>query len=93
MLKISEQYAETYNLQFSADPNQKKCKTKCTAFLKKKRELPRLYLCGNPLPWAENFKHLGNHIANELNGREYNMKLRRVNLSGIETLKLLLSCH
>ena len=39
MLKICEQYAETYNLQFSTDPNPKKCKTKCIAFFKKKREL------------------------------------------------------
>ena len=77
MLKICESYANTYNLQFSTDPNPKKCKTKCIAFLKKKRELPPLYLCGNPLPWAENFKHLGNHIADEMNGMKYDMKMKK----------------
>ena len=39
--------------------------------------LPPPYLCGNPHPWAENFKHLGSHIADEMNGMKYDMKMKK----------------
>ena len=45
MLVICEKYAETHDLKFSTDQNPKKCKTKCLAFLKKRRDLPTLKLC------------------------------------------------
>ena len=77
MLKICEMFALTNNLQFSTDPNPKKCKTKCIAFLRKKRQLPPLLLCGNTLPWAESFKHLGNNIENEVNGMKLDMKVKK----------------
>ena len=39
MLLICEKYASVHNLRFSTDPNAKKSKTKCIAFLLKKRDL------------------------------------------------------
>ena len=60
ILTTCQEYAASHNLKFSTDPNSTKCKTKCLAFLKKKRVLPELLLCGNPLPWVDKLKHLGN---------------------------------
>ena len=51
MLKICENYALEHGLKFSTDPIAKKSKTKCLAYLKDKRELRKLVLCGNTLPW------------------------------------------
>ena len=70
-------YAESHNLKFSTDPDERKCKTKCIAFLKQKRELPRLKLCGNNLPWVKSGKHLGNVIDDEMNGMKTDMKAKR----------------
>ena len=50
MLLICENYADSHDLKFSTDPDPKKCKTKCIAFLKKRRELPKLKLCETDLP-------------------------------------------
>ena len=50
MLTTCEEFAAKHNLKFSTDPDPRKCKTKCMAFLKKPRKLPNVYLCGNPLP-------------------------------------------
>ena len=62
MLYICEEYADKHNLRFSTHPNPNKSKTKCMAYLKKERELPRVELCGNKLPWVDNGKHLGMKI-------------------------------
>ena len=62
MLKICEKYAENHNLQFSTDERPSKSKTKCMAYLRKDRELRKLKLCGNELPWVANGKHLGMRI-------------------------------
>ena len=77
MLHICEQYAADHDLKFSTDPNPSKCKTKCIGFLKKKRELPPLKLCGNDLPWVTSGKHLGINLNNQLNGLKYDMKMKR----------------
>ena len=77
MLKICKQFAEEHNLQFSTDPNPRKCKTKCIAFLKKQRQLPGLKFCGDFLPWAENFKHLGNNLENKINGMKADMNIKK----------------
>ena len=76
MLVTCEEYAASHNLQFSTDPNPVKCKTKLMAFLKKPRELPSLKLCGNPLPWVEQIKHLGNTISNTMNGNQLDIKVK-----------------
>ena len=77
MLMICETYAKNHDLQFSTDPNPKKCKTKCLAFLKKKRELASLQLCGNPIPWVSSGKHLGNTLENNLDGMRKDIRLKR----------------
>ena len=63
-----EEYAASHNLQFSTDPNPKKCKTKCLAYLKKPRELESMKLCNNPLPWVDTVKHLGITVTNTSDG-------------------------
>ena len=76
MLNTCEEYAASHNLQFSTDPNPTKCKTKLMAFLKKPRELPGLKLCGNPLPWVSQLKHLGNTISNKMDGNQLDIKIK-----------------
>ena len=44
------------------------------AFLSKQRDLPSMYLCGNPLPWVNNLKHLGTRITNKIDGCQLDMK-------------------
>ena len=65
MLLICEKYASAHNLRFSSDPDAKKSKTKCIAFLLKKRGLANLWLCGNQLPWVNAGKHLGMKLENK----------------------------
>ena len=76
MLSTCEEYAASHNLQFSTDPNPVKCKTKLMAFLRKPRELPGLMLCGNPLPWVNQLKHLGNTISNRMDGSQLDIKVK-----------------
>ena len=40
ILNTCEEYAAKHNLKFSTDPDPKKCKTKCMAFLVKAKQLP-----------------------------------------------------
>ena len=77
MIKTCEEFALSHNLKFSTDIDPKKCKTKTMAFLKKERELPNLYLCGNPLPWTEKCKHLGVNLENKINGCEYDIRVKK----------------
>ena len=67
MIYTMEQYAASYNLQFSMDQNPEKCKTKCLAFLKEPRELVSMKLCGHPLPWVNTVNHLGITVKNTIN--------------------------
>ena len=77
MLKICEVYAMKHNLRFSTDPNPKKCKTKCLAFLHSRRELKQLILCGTPLPWVSDGVHLGNNFQNKYDGMKQDMSVKR----------------
>ena len=77
MLSICENYAEVHNLRFSTDKNPEKCKTKCLAFLLKKRPLPEMFLCGNPLPWVSSGKHLGITIENKIDGLKADIMIKR----------------
>ena len=65
MVKICEDFAKARNLKFSTNSDPKKSKTKCLVFSKqaKSREgvLPIL-LNGDPLPWVDSVKHLGNKL-------------------------------
>ena len=76
MLTTCEEYAASHNLQFSTDPDPAKCKTKLMAFLKTPRELPRLLLCGTPLPWVDKVKHLGNIITNTRDATQADIKMK-----------------
>ena len=76
MIRTCEEFANSHNLKFSTDPNPQKCKTKTLAFLKKPRDLPNVYLCGNPLPWTDKFKHLGVTIGNKIDGCSLDMNIK-----------------
>ena len=65
MLNTCQDYAEKHNLIFSTDDKPSKSKTKCIAFLKSDRELPKLKLCSKYLPWVKTVKHLGNTLENK----------------------------
>ena len=77
MLKICEKFANDHNLKFSTDPNPTKCKTKCIAFMKRPRQLKDMELCGNNLPWVNQFKHLGNTITNQGCFTNQDMNIKR----------------
>ena len=77
MMKTIEEYCNLHNLRFSTDPDPRKCKTKCIAFLKKKRNLPDIFLCGTALPWVTEGLHLGNHFDDGYNGMAKDMKVKR----------------
>ena len=46
------------------------------AFLKSPRTLPSLILCGKPLSWVDKLKHLGNTIANVIDGCWLDLKVK-----------------
>ena len=77
MIKLAESYFSTHGLQFSTDPDPKKSKTKCIAWLQNKRPLPELELCGNYLPWVGKIVHLGMTITNEKTILETNMNIKK----------------
>ena len=65
-----------HNLKFSTDTNPQKCKTITLAFLKNPIIIPNMYLCGNPLPWTNRFKHLGINIDNKIDGCVLDMSMK-----------------
>ena len=77
MLKTCEDYAMEHNLKFSTDPSPQKSKTKCIAYLKSERELRKLKLCENDLPWVDSCKHLGNKIQNKMDGMKQDLLEKR----------------
>ena len=36
-------------------------------------------LCGNPLPWVDHLKHLGNSVSNSIDGGQLDMKIKTTN--------------
>ena len=77
MMSTCEEYAREHNLQFSTHIDPKKSKTKCLAFLKKNRELKKIVLNGDCLPWWDSGKHIGNTIENNLNGMKKDIGIKR----------------
>ena len=77
MLSVCEEYTKEHNLRLSTDKNPTKCKTKCLKFLHKGRYVKPLDLCGNPLPWVDGAKHLGNYVENKIDGLKKDMKIKR----------------
>jgi hypothetical protein len=74
ILKTCEEFAASHNLKFSTDPDPKKCKTKCMAFLSRPRKLQDMYLCGNPLPWVKSLVHIGTRVTDQIDGCQQDMK-------------------
>ena len=74
MLEICEEFAKEHNLKFSTDPNPRLSKTRCLAFLQDDRQLKKMKLCSNYLPWEYSAKHLGNKIVNEMNGLKQDIR-------------------
>ena len=77
MINTCQEYCQAHNLRFSTDPNPKKSKTKCMSFLFKQREIPKLSLGGNPLPWVPTGKHLGINLENTINGLKKDILIKR----------------
>ena len=77
MIKICEEFSESHNLMYSTDPDPRKGKTKCIAFLKKQRDLPNMELCDNDLPWVEEGMHLGHKMTNKYDGMRSDILLKR----------------
>ena len=80
MLKTCEEFVNEHNLKFNTDPRPSKCKTKCLAFLYRKRELPKIKLCGDDLPWVDSCKHLGNNVTNMYDGMKHDVMVKRANM-------------
>ena len=77
MIKLSELYFSSHGLQFSTNPDPKKSKTKCIAWLQKPRPLSQLTLCENPLPWVDSIVHLGITVTNKSDHLESDMKTKK----------------
>ena len=77
MVKICEIYSKEHNLSFSTNENTNKSKTKCMAFLRNKRDLKPVILCGHNLPWVKTIRHLGNKMENKLDGMRQDMREKR----------------
>ena len=68
MVNLCETYAKVMKLKFSTNVDPVKSKTKCLAFSKVKNLKERLapiILNGNPLPWVDRVKHLGNILESD----------------------------
>ena len=68
MVKIAEKFVHLKNLKFSTSPDPVKSKTKCIIFSKKGRDLvgnAPIMLNGDPLPWVQQLKHLGNVLQSD----------------------------
>ena len=76
-----ETYAKEHNLQFRTDAIPSKSKTKCIAFVRDKREIKHMILCGNKLPWVDNIKHRGSVITNDSDKRGVILCRRELHIS------------
>ena len=68
MVKMCESFAKSMKLKFSTNVDPVKSKTKCVVFSKVKNLKDRLapiILNGDPLPWVDRVKHLGNLLESD----------------------------
>ena len=68
MVDICDKFAKERNLKFSTSVDPIKSKTKCIVFSKKVRDrqnVAPVLLNGDPLPWVEEVKHLGNVLESD----------------------------
>ena len=89
MVKTCEEYATEHNLSFSTHPKANRCKTKCLAFLKRDRQLMKITLCKNDLPWVNSARHLGCKIGSRIRGMADDlMEKRAIYINKVNELKL-----
>ena len=86
MVKLAETYFSSHGLKFSTDPDPKKSKTKCIAWLHKPRPLASIELCGRKLPWVDKVVHLGMTLTNtsDIINTDMNIKKARYVARSIE---------
>ena len=68
MVSICARFAKDRKLKFSTHKNPAKSKTKCVVFTKLKdirNNLSPIILNGDPLPWVDSVKHLGNILESD----------------------------
>ena len=73
MVKIAEDFAKSRNLKFSTNVDPKKSKTKCLVFsqhVRARQGILPILLNGDPLPWVETVKHLGNKLESDNSMRQ-----------------------
>ena len=72
MLDIAQKYANEHTIEFSTNPDPRKSKTKGIIFKNRNNkghhEPEKLILCGNPFPWGNGAKYLGNRLTDKING-------------------------
>ena len=79
MLKIAEDYANSHKIAFSTHPDPVKSKTKGILFTKRHIErLPApVSLNGDPLPWVQSGKYLGNQMTSIQDGYQKDASSKR----------------
>ena len=79
MLDIAKKYVDNHIISFSTSLDPSKSKTKGIVFSKRplKYSPAPLILNGNPLPWVEQAKYLGNDITNIPDGWKKDTKCKR----------------
>ena len=77
MIKLAEIYFSKHGLKFSTDPDPKKSKTKCIAWLQTQRPLPMIELCESRLPWVDKIVHLGMTVTNKSDIIESDMNIKK----------------
>ena len=79
MLDIASKYASDHKISFSTNTIPSKSKTKGIVFSDQRiRFSPEpLYLNGNPLPWVEKAKYLGNKVTGILDGYSQDVREKR----------------
>ena len=68
MVKICEDFAKSRNLKFSTNVDPRKSKTKCVVFsrqVRARQDVLPILLNGDPLPWVDHVKHLGNILESD----------------------------
>ena len=68
MVNICARFAKERKLEFSTHVNPAKSKTKCVVFTRLKNmrtDLAPIILNGDPLPWVDSVKHLGNILQSD----------------------------
>ena len=84
MVDICAKFAKKMNLKFSTSLDPSKSKTKCIMFSKKLRDrqnVAPVLLNGDPLPWVEEVKHLGNILESD-NSMARDITIKRAKLIG-----------